>query len=223
MFVVTFIQRHSTFSSAVAMVSDLSVHMSSTLSRLISVPARLSVEALQSPARSNCLIIRGDPTIFREYRIQIMGREHVVQFLGLFPLQQWSNAIDCSVFSTEFIPRAWRVLTIGIQARASSPEPFCKFYLLHHTYHYGQRDTNWSLYSGSSQGSVSNVQLMPGFSSRSLPTPAETFFLKFSILSTPPPVQPPLKTCERIHKCHPHLPEGQSYRHCRMNWAFNHG
>ena len=154
--------------------------MSSTLSRLISVPARLSVEVLQSPVLSNCLIIRRDPTIFREYRIQIMGREHVIQFLGLFPLQQWSNAIDCSVFcSTEFIPRAWRMLTIGIQARASSPEPFRKFYLLYHTYHYGQRDTNWPLYSGPSQGSVSNVQLMPGFSSRSLPIPAETFFNKY--------------------------------------------
>jgi hypothetical protein len=84
MFVIKFIECHSTFSSAVAQVSGLSVHKSSALSRLTSVPARLSMEVLQSPVLSNCLIIRRDPTIFREDRIRIMGREEFVQFWDCF-------------------------------------------------------------------------------------------------------------------------------------------
>jgi hypothetical protein len=84
MFVITFIQRHSTFSSAVANVSGLSVHMNSMLSRLNSVPARLSVQVLESPVLSNCLIIRRDPTIFREDRMRIMGGEEVIQFWDCF-------------------------------------------------------------------------------------------------------------------------------------------
>jgi hypothetical protein len=54
MSVIAFIQRHSTFSGAVAKVSGL--HMSSSMSRLVSVSARLSVEVLESPVLSNCLI-----------------------------------------------------------------------------------------------------------------------------------------------------------------------
>jgi hypothetical protein len=82
MSVLTFIQCHSTFSGAVAKVSGL--HMSSTMSRLVSVSARLSVEVLESPVLSNCLIIYRDPTIFCKDRMRIMGREKVVQFWDCF-------------------------------------------------------------------------------------------------------------------------------------------